>query len=262
MAQTELKLSPADFYGHVACEYDQPHHGRFYRRVAAELAGRIPADAPVGSILEVGSGTGFATEVFRRRYPDADITALEPSPEMLWRARDKVSGVNWRCGPLSGFSGGGFDLVLASMSYHWLDAAEREKLMGLAENGMLALALPVTGGHGACDGNLALRKLSFRLGGRRNWPRETRRIAGITPLLRSCFSDARIYSLNIREEHENKQELAQSLYARGALYALFEEDAGPARNLLAAGDGGRVGFNWTIGLIVAGNPVSGGGAGF
>lgn len=259
MAEGNPEIRPAAFYQRVAGEYDREPHESFYRRVAGELAGRLPEGFQPGSILEVGAGTGFSTAVFRSRFPGAAITAIEPSTEMLSRAGGRVDGVSWVCGPLSRYSGGGSELVLASMSYHWLDGAERKKLAELAATGVLGMAVPVAGGGGRLDGNRELKLLATQMNGGRNWPRETRRPCDVRTFLASHFSDIREFDLEIHESYGDRRELARSLHVRGVFYALFGDAAGTAREMFSRGNGARPEFSWSVKIFVAGNGDGAGG---
>ena len=50
-----------------------------------------------GRVLELGIGTGETTRRLLERYPDAEITGLDSSPEMVFRARELGSTrSSWR----------------------------------------------------------------------------------------------------------------------------------------------------------------------
>lgn len=56
-----------------------------------ELVEALPADADVGRIVEVGSGTGYVSELLLRRYPAATLQAVEPSGAMRCQARKRLA---------------------------------------------------------------------------------------------------------------------------------------------------------------------------
>lgn len=257
MAERQPQLNPAAFYSRVAGDYHQPPHRRFYHHVAAELLARVPRDIKARSILEVGAGTGFATRAIRERFPGAGITALEPAPEMLSRGKEGVPDADWVCCSLSDFPETGFDLVVASMSYHWLDEAEREKVVRLAADGVLALAVPVSGAGGSLDGNRALKETARRFNGAGNWPRSVRRKSEVAGPLERCFGNVKAFTHRLSEDYEDWEGLAVSLHARGVFYALFDgrTPAAMAEFTSAGHGGGRdAAFGWDICLLVAGNP--------
>ena len=264
MAARKPELTAADFFQLMAAEYDQPLHEGFYRRVAAELLGMIPAGLAADAILEVGAGSGFATTLLRERFPMAGIVALEPSPEMMARGSSKAAGVEWTCRPLSDKAGGRFDLVTAFMSFHWLDPRERNANRA-GRGGMLALALPVTGGTGFADeagrgggtdagdqtcsgaetaacGNAALLELTSAGRGtvlaaeRGRAPRSNPGYEIIFP------SDRR--GLGIRENYASGREFADSLYIRGSCTPCSRPER--RREILAGKFPGGTGFRWDI----------------
>lgn len=85
-----------------------------------------PADAPL-RVLELGSGTGLLSERLLERFPNATLTGVDGSPEMLARAGARLARFTGRATLLCrsfeeyaalGFEGGSFDLVLSSFSLH------------------------------------------------------------------------------------------------------------------------------------------------
>jgi SAM-dependent methyltransferase len=64
-------------------------------------------------ILEIGCGTGSGTAAIKARFPNAAITAVDLSPEMVRIAQTKVSGVTFEPADASRlpFADGSFDLV-------------------------------------------------------------------------------------------------------------------------------------------------------
>ena len=64
-------------------------------------------------ILEIGCGTGSASAVLKAKFPDADITGVDLSPEMVRIAQAKVQGVTFEPADASRlpFPDASFDLV-------------------------------------------------------------------------------------------------------------------------------------------------------
>jgi trans-aconitate methyltransferase len=245
-----------DFYDRHARQYDRPVHQRFYRRVAAALIREIPLETEVGSILEIGAGTGFATFELRKRYPRARIIGLEPSEKMLSRAMAKnISGVDWLCGRLRDLKAWRFDLIFSSMAYHWLDESERESLMALAKDKTLAIALPITDPQTYSNGNLSLRRLLYRLKARPEWQKDARGTERALNSLRTEFDAVSAHRSDLREEFADAEQMAEALCERGVLAALFGDRAAEARDRLPAecALADRSLFNWSIILITAKN---------
>ena len=66
-----------------------------------------------GRILEIGCGTGSGTAILKARFPRAEITGVDLSPEMVRIATAKVEGVTFEPADASRlpFADGSFDLV-------------------------------------------------------------------------------------------------------------------------------------------------------
>lgn len=64
-------------------------------------------------ILEVGTGTGSGAAILKERFPDATVTAVDLSPEMVRIAQAKVHGVEFEPADASRlpFADESFDLV-------------------------------------------------------------------------------------------------------------------------------------------------------
>jgi SAM-dependent methyltransferase len=106
---------------------------------------------PPGRILDLGSGTGTGTFALLERFPAADATALDASPEMLRRVTAKAAGLGLagRVHPIqvdldaAWPAVGPADLVWASLSLHHLadpDRALTEVLTKLRPGGLLVVA--------------------------------------------------------------------------------------------------------------------------
>jgi ubiquinone/menaquinone biosynthesis C-methylase UbiE len=64
-------------------------------------------------ILEIGTGTGSGAAILKATFPDAEITGVDLSPEMVRIAQAKVDGVTFEPADASRlpFADGSFDLV-------------------------------------------------------------------------------------------------------------------------------------------------------
>lgn len=250
-----------EFFSEAAGRYGGAANERFYRTIADGLLEKVPASIDPKSILEVGAGTGFATAPIRARWPKARITALEPAAGMLKIGRAVATDIDWRADRLADFQGSKYDLVVASMSYHWLTPAEREKLIFLAGQGALALAVPISALRQSgslskkTPAQLALLETVHSLRVEPGWPRETRRPEVLLEELSAKFKQVAASELTIDEVYEKPSELIESLSARGALEALFGRLADAAATEL---DGRLFGltditFSWAISLTIASN---------
>lgn len=253
MAQREPELSPADFFNRVGVDFASDLNRPFYEWVAAHLLNLVPPEpvgsTPIKSILEVGAGCGFATRKIRERFPKAKIVALEPATSLLSHPKGKIPGVQWVAGRLADFKPDHrFDLVFASMSYHWLSRGEQEKFMSLS--GSVALAIPVTSADSSLT-NQFLVKLMLSLRVRPKWVRQIRQAGGVASEVGKFFPRVKETDLRLREHFATPQLLAKTLYNRGVLLALFDGQAELAKEIIGRSSlSDETFFNWNIKCFV------------
>jgi trans-aconitate 2-methyltransferase len=63
-------------------------------RAAQELLRRVPV-ADAGRVVDLGSGPGNSTALLRERWPNARLTGVDSSPDMLERARQDYPDIEW-----------------------------------------------------------------------------------------------------------------------------------------------------------------------
>ncbi|MGO2825481.1 MAG: methyltransferase domain-containing protein, partial [Brachybacterium alimentarium] len=109
-----------------------------------ELTARIHADAP-RRVVDLGAGPGTLTSLLAERWPDAEVTAVDSSPEMIERARGiaEISAVraDLRCWEPSA----PVDVLVSNAALQWVDdhLALLPRLVGmLAPGGWLAMQVP------------------------------------------------------------------------------------------------------------------------
>ena len=115
-------------------------------RVRNELLARLDElQVTPQSILDLGAGTGHATRALKRRFPRAQVVAVDIAPGMLKRARHqsrwlrRFERVRADAYALP-FAGGAFDLVFSSLMLQWcddLDAVFAEIARVLKPGGLL-----------------------------------------------------------------------------------------------------------------------------
>lgn len=249
-------LTAARLYELAAERYDTKANNIFYGEIAAALlaAPGLPTDPR--NILEVGAGTGFATELLRRGYPKAEIVALEPAPAMAERGRTRVPDADWRTEPMASFPDRRFDLVVSSMCWHWLSEVEKEKLIRMGAGGRLAVAASVIDPPlltGTPTGNSALRRVYAELRPETTWSRRDRRGRLILPRVGRGQANASLVYHDIEENFDSGESLADCLEARGSLYALFGMRADQARAGLPRALTGDLPiiFHWKTALVTA-----------
>src|SRR5919109_556545 len=108
-------------YAKAAEHYDQK--GAFYLEATTrETLRRLPMSS-TARVLDVGCGTGELLRRLRAKYPDAALAGLDPVPEMLAVARDKLSGnEDLRVGYADAlpWSAASFDVVVSCNMFHYI----------------------------------------------------------------------------------------------------------------------------------------------
>jgi tRNA (cmo5U34)-methyltransferase len=111
-----------DYFDTIAAGYDSfalramPRHKEMLREIV-----RCLPDGP-RDLLELGCGTGTLTAILMRRYPEASLTAIDASAEMIETARARVPA-NRASFTVSLFEDldlpdASFDLIVSNMSLH------------------------------------------------------------------------------------------------------------------------------------------------
>lgn len=90
---------------------------------------------PGSRVLDIGCGTGTFATMLKQRYPDVEVTGLDPDPKALARARHKAETAKVLVGFDQGFAdsldyaAASFDLVFSSFMFHHLEGSDREKTL-------------------------------------------------------------------------------------------------------------------------------------
>jgi trans-aconitate 2-methyltransferase len=127
---------------------------------AADLLSRIPLTRPV-QVVDLGCGAGNVTRLLAQRWPDANITGLDSSPEMLERARSVLPSAHFELVRVEHWSRDApLDLLFSNAALHWVDGHEAlfpRLLDSLSPGGILAVQMP---GNFNAPSHLLIRELA------------------------------------------------------------------------------------------------------
>jgi trans-aconitate 2-methyltransferase len=114
------------------------------RPVRDLLAALPPIDAH--SVVDLGCGPGNSTEVLAARYPQASISGIDSSSDMIEAARRRLPHVSFAVEDLRAWKDAGpFDVILANAVLQWVtrhDTLLPALVAKLAPGGALAVQMP------------------------------------------------------------------------------------------------------------------------
>lgn len=112
-----------------------------------DLLAKVPLTSPK-VIVDLGCGPGNSTAVLAERYPDAKITGIDTSPDMLAKARSTLPDKTFEQGDLMTYKpDSSVNLLFSNAVFHWLAPDQRisimERLIQNSPSGsVLALQVP------------------------------------------------------------------------------------------------------------------------
>lgn len=126
------------------------NHAEHRLRPFRELADRVPFTPT--RVVDLGCGPGNTTATLRERWPDARITGIDNSPEMLRTAREQTGhlpGLDYREGDILAYdpAADAPDLILSNAALQWVpDHTARfpRWIDALPSGGALAFQVPDT----------------------------------------------------------------------------------------------------------------------
>jgi trans-aconitate 2-methyltransferase len=100
----------------------------------------------VATAVDIGCGPGNSTELLQARFPDAAITGMDSSADMIAAARTRLPGIGFEVADIAAWQGPGpFDVILANAVLQWLPDHEvlfPGLVAKLAQGGSLAVQMP------------------------------------------------------------------------------------------------------------------------
>ena len=126
----KIKATLADEFDRFSDNYTEdiirivPH----YLRLLSSHSKCLPDNFCAATILDLGCGNGNVTALLLEKFPDAEYTLLDASPDMLAICRERFSGINMNCVRSYfrdyTFPEDYFDLIAANFSLHHLDSGK------------------------------------------------------------------------------------------------------------------------------------------
>ncbi len=114
-------------------------------RPAVDLLNRIDVEDPA-EVYDLGAGAGNVTQLLRTRWPNARITGIDESAEMLAKAAVAAPAITWERADLATWRPPRpADVIYSNAALHWLGDHDRvfpALLSGLKPGGVLAVQLP------------------------------------------------------------------------------------------------------------------------
>lgn len=110
-----------------------------------DLIHRIALSSPA-RIADLGCGPGNSSLALRNRWPDAEITGVDSSAEMIEKARESYPQGRWEVGDAATWQAPGpLDLIFSNAMLQWVpdhEAVCRRLIDQLAPGGALAVQVP------------------------------------------------------------------------------------------------------------------------
>ncbi len=113
-------------------------------RPVRDLLAAVPGRA--AAAVDLGCGPGNSTELLLQRFPDAEVTGFDSSPDMIAAAQARLPQLRFRVADIATWDAAGpFDAILANAVLQWLPdhAGLLPRLAAkLAPGGSLAVQMP------------------------------------------------------------------------------------------------------------------------
>jgi trans-aconitate 2-methyltransferase len=114
-------------------------------RPALDLLSRIDVAKPT-AVYDLGAGAGNVTRLLKKRWPEARVTGVDASPDMLARAAADAPDITWERADLATWRPARLaNVIYSNAALHWVTDHDRlfpGLMSALAPNGVLAVQIP------------------------------------------------------------------------------------------------------------------------
>jgi trans-aconitate 2-methyltransferase len=116
-------------------------------RPSRDLIAQVPLTNPK-RVIDLGCGPGNSTAILRERYPNAELSGLDSSPDMLKKARANLPDVSFKQADLTTYTPeASVDLFFSNATFQWLPhdariATIKRLLESQSPGGVVAVQVP------------------------------------------------------------------------------------------------------------------------